>query len=436
MKGATEGVRERSAGRLLRRHAVHRSPIAIVDQRHGDDLHEIVEMNPRQVLLARSDGPAHSQLERWQHLRQRATGPAEYDARAQQHDTRAQPLGVHCGALPPPAQPRQKILAAAGRFREGFITAVAVIADGASGDEDARANLDLRHGPHQLPGHRDAAAFEDGAAAGRPPAAHQRFARQIHHGVAALDCRDQPAERRVSVNQFDLGTQEAPGARRRSHPRDDGMPVALEPRNQRPADETGRARHEHTHVTPFLDLSAVVRPVKDGLPLPPPTFEIARFAVLPNRRHVSSDRTPASNLPRVVGGSPAHVVAAIPLKPPARILSADPAAAAPDGERLRRVHAEIVQARVMPLDAQLGASEPAPWKLLLAVRHVLPAEDAEPQHLFRRQIRHEPRREVPADRLGAPVDVAALHPIGDDDFLPHRRHTWFRNISSTGCGRR
>ena len=42
-------------------------------------------------------------------------------------------------------------------------------------------------------------------------------------------------------------------------------------------------------------------PVKDGLPLAPPTFEIARFAVLPNRRHVPRDRPPASNLPGVVG---------------------------------------------------------------------------------------------------------------------------------------
>jgi diketogulonate reductase-like aldo/keto reductase len=69
----------------------------------------------------------------------------------------------------------------------------------------------------------------------------------------------------------------------------------------------------------------------------------------------------------------------------------------------------------MALGAQPGAVEPAPWKLVLAIRHVLPAEDAEPQHLFRHQIRREPRREVPADRLGPPVDGAALHPIGDDE---------------------
>ena len=143
------------------------------------------------------------------------------------------------------------------------------------------------------------------------------------------------------------------------------MPVALEPRNQRPADETGRARHDHSHVTPFLYLSAVVCPVKDGLPLAPPTFEIARFAVLPNRRHMPRDRPPASNLPGVVGGSAAHVVAAIGLEPPTWILLVNPSAATPDGERLRGVHAETIQPRVMPLGAQPGAGEPAPWKFLL-----------------------------------------------------------------------
>ena len=59
IKRASERARERSTGRLLRRHAVHRPSITVVGQRHSDDLHEIVEMNPRQVLLARSDGPAH-----------------------------------------------------------------------------------------------------------------------------------------------------------------------------------------------------------------------------------------------------------------------------------------------------------------------------------------------------------------------------------------
>ena len=62
----------------------------------------------------------------------------------------------------------------------------------------------------------------------------------------------------------------------------------------------------------------------------------------------------------------------------------------------------------------------------MAVGHVCPAEDAELQHLLRRHVQREPRREVSADRLGAPVDVTALHPIGDNHLL-HRRHTWFRH---------
>src|SRR5687767_14344727 len=117
-------------------------------------------------------------------------------------------------------------------------------------------------------------------------------------------------------------------------------------------------------IAPRLYLSAVVRPLKERLPLASPAIEIARFAVLPNGCHVPTNRAPASNLPGVVGGSAAHEVAAIPLEPPTRILVMDPTAAAPDGERLRGVHAETVQPRVMPLGTQPGAGEPARWKLL------------------------------------------------------------------------
>ena len=70
----------------------------------------------------------------------------------------------------------------------------------------------------------------------------------------------------------------------------------------------------------FLNPSAVVRPMQHGLPLLPPALEIASFAVLPNGRHVPSNRAPSSNLPHIVGASPAQVVAAVPLEPPARIL--------------------------------------------------------------------------------------------------------------------
>src|SRR3954468_10178425 len=102
----------------------------------------------------------------------------------------------------------------------------------------------------------------------------------------------------------------------------------------------------------LLYLSGVVRPVEHGLPLLPPALEIARIAVLANRRHVPRNRPPSPNLPRIVGASPAQVVAAVPLKPPAWILRMDPAVATPDCKRLRRVHTETVHAWIVSLGAQ------------------------------------------------------------------------------------
>ena len=93
MERAAERAREGAAGGLLGRHAVHRSAIALVDQCHRDDLHEVVEMNPRQVLPSGAERPAQSKLERRLHLGQRAPCPTQDDPGAQQSHTHAQRLG-------------------------------------------------------------------------------------------------------------------------------------------------------------------------------------------------------------------------------------------------------------------------------------------------------------------------------------------------------
>jgi quercetin dioxygenase-like cupin family protein len=59
--------------------------------------------------------------------------------------------------------------------------------------------------------------------------------------------------------------------------------------------------------------------VKHGLPLPAAAVDITGLAVFPDRRDMPRDRTPPPNLARVVGRAAAEVVAAVPLKPPARI---------------------------------------------------------------------------------------------------------------------
>lgn len=170
------------------------------------------------------------------------------------------------------------------------------------------------------------------------------------------------------------------------------------------------------------NLPTVVRPMKDSLALPPPALEIARLAVLPNGRHVTRNRSPSSNLPRVVGAPSAEVVAAVPLEPATGVLRPDPAVAPPRRQRLGGVDAEAVEPRLVAGGVQSCPREPAGRKLLPAVSHVLPAEHAELKHLPWRQLRPELRREVASCGLGPVVDIPSLHPIVDHDSSLHRGH--------------
>src|SRR5687768_17337726 len=122
--------------------------------------------------------------------------------------------------------------------------------------------------------------------------------------------------------------------------------------------------------------------MEHGLTLAAPTFEVSLLAVLLDRRDVPRDRAPSANLPRVVGGSTTHVVAAVPLEPAARILRPDPALAPPDRERLRGVDAKTIEPRIVPGGTELRACEPARREFIAAVRHVLAAEHPELQHLL------------------------------------------------------
>ena len=87
-------------------------------------------------------------------------------------------------------------------------------------------------------------------------------------------------------------------------------------------------------------------------------LQVAAAAVLFYLGDVATNRPPAFDLPLVVRAAAAHVVAAVPLEPAARVFFVEPTLFAPHGERLRGVDAEVVQLGVVPLVAQLGAREP------------------------------------------------------------------------------
>lgn len=149
-----------------------------------------------------------------------------------------------------------------------------------------------------------------------------------------------------------------------------------------------------------------------------PAGDIAATAVALDLRNVSAYRPPSANLTIIfLRQSPAHVVPAVPLKPPARIGRMNPSFLAPDGERLAGIDAEVVECGIMPFMTQFRVREPITRKFFPAIRHVFSAENAEPQHVLRCEIGRESRIEIFPFRLRECVR-ATLHQVMDaNDFF-------------------
>ena len=128
---------------------------------------------------------------------------------------------------------------------------------------------------------------------------------------------------------------------------------------------------------------------------------------------MAADRAPAFDLPFVVETTPAHVITAVPLKPATRIFVIDPAILPPHREWYRRVYAKIIELRIVPVWTELRAPKPRRRKLVNTVSHVLPTEDAQLEHLFRRELGLKLRIKVPAGGFSAEIDIVRLHQIID-----------------------
>ena len=105
------------------------------------------------------------------------------------------------------------------------------------------------------------------------------------------------------------------------------------------------------------DLAAVVGPMQQGLSLPSAAGEVARLALPLDLPDVPAHGLPSPDLPLVlVGQAAAHVVAAIPLEPAARVVGMDPSLVAPHRQRLAGVDAEEVERAVAAAGAGAAAS--------------------------------------------------------------------------------
>jgi len=133
-----------------------------------------------------------------------------------------------------------------------------------------------------------------------------------------------------------------------------------------------------------LQFPRIVRPVEEGLALARAAGEVARAAIISYLRAVTAERFPSLYLPLVFfAETPAHIVAAIPLKPAARVVFfIDPSFLFPDGEWLARVYFEVIEGVVVFLRREFCARKPTLWKFFCAVGHIFAAKDAESEHFL------------------------------------------------------
>lgn len=106
------------------------------------------------------------------------------------------------------------------------------------------------------------------------------------------------------------------------------------------------------------NFSRVISPVQQRLSLPSTTIEIAWRTVFLELGKVTTRRAPTFDLAFIVRTATAHVVAAIPLKPTARIFVIDPAVLPPDREGLRRIEAKKIQLWIVPFGTELRGPKP------------------------------------------------------------------------------
>src|SRR5579864_6628352 len=151
--------------------------------------------------------------------------------------------------------------------------------------------------------------------------------------------------------------------------------------------------------------------MEQRLALPGPALEVATPAVAAHLRYMPANGPPALDLPFIIGTAAAQEIAAIPLKPAARVFLEYPTLLAPDGERLRCVDAEEIQFRIMPIMAKFGLGEPIGRKFRAAIGHVLASKYAEREYLLWRKFGVKVRMKMLADGLHREIGVALLHQI-------------------------
>ncbi len=128
---------------------------------------------------------------------------------------------------------------------------------------------------------------------------------------------------------------------------------------------------------------------------------------------VSAHSDPSLDLPVILfWNASSHVVATVPLEPPAWVLLVYPSVLTPHREGLTCIDAEVIELGIVLIAVfllELRFCKPLFGKLFRTIAHVHSAKDSKREHLFGREVRLETRIKVLSCRLAERVAIPLLH---------------------------
>ncbi len=177
-----------------------------------------------------------------------------------------------------------------------------------------------------------------------------------------------------------------------------------------------------------LHTSAIIRPMQYSLALFSMTIRIPHPAILFNLHDVTPHRLPSFDLTRIIWRTSAHIIPAIPLKPPARIILPNPTFLSPNRKRLTGIETKIIKLRIMYKDIlllKLRVDKPSFRKLLCAITHIDAAKNSKCQHLLWGKLGTKVWMKASPRLRNAHISIPLLHCIVDhhNPLFLRRWHT-------------
>jgi hypothetical protein len=211
VKGAPKSARELAVRRLFRRNTVDGAFVTIVGQSGRDHTNQIVKVDPGHVLASGPNRSADAEPEWREHLSHRPAVSPKHDTRTQSHNAETGTLGQSGGRFPVLAQPGKKIIATGRQLVENLTATIAVVADGAPGNQRLGTRSCFSNRTDQLLGQLHAALDEHSAARLSPASAHDRFPSEIDDGVTSLQSFSESMCAGTQRHGLDLGAEKTPG---------------------------------------------------------------------------------------------------------------------------------------------------------------------------------------------------------------------------------